>query len=195
MGREIAPILLCNAENFETLSRHERWFQEQPKLLLDALSIQNGMNIADVGAGTGFLTVHLAHRVGPQGFVFATDVQSQMLDALLSRPDLPDNVIPILSTPTDTGLPSKTFDLILLVDVYHEALRPDLLLKDLRRALKSNGRLALVEYRMEDPRITCDPRHKMSARQVIMELEANRFRLVELYEHLPWQHILIFMKQ
>ncbi|CAF0784437.1 unnamed protein product [Rotaria sp. Silwood1] len=195
MGREIAPILPCDVVNVAHLSRFERWLQEQPQLLLDALSIQNGMIIADIGAGTGFLTVQLAHRVGQQGLVFATDLQSQMLDILLSRPDLPNNVIPILSTPMDTGLPAETFDLILLVDVYHETPRPDLLLEGLRRALKSNGRLALVEYREEDPRIISDPRHKMSARQAIMELEANRFRLVELFEHLPLQHLLIFMKR
>ncbi|CAF1072591.1 unnamed protein product [Rotaria sordida] len=195
MGREIAPILLCNIENLITLTRYERWLQEQPQLILDALSIQPGMKIADIGAGSGFLTIELAHRVGSQGSVFATDLQSQMLDFLLHRPDLPNNVIPILSTSKHTGLPSKTFDLILLVDVYHEAPRPDILLKDLRRALKSHGRLVLVEYREEDPRMTSDPRHRMSARQVVMELEANRFRLVEQFEHLPWQHLLIFKKR
>jgi SAM-dependent methyltransferase len=153
MGREIAPILSCNEENAAWLSREERWLEEKPELLLDALSIRRSMKIADVGAGTGFITVQLARR----GLVFASELQSQMLDASLYRPDLPDNVVPILSTPTDTGLPSSSCDLILLVDVYHEAPRPDLLLRGLRRALKFNGRLALVEYRKEDPRVPIDP--------------------------------------
>ena len=131
------------------------------------------MKVADVGAGTGFITVQLARQVGRRGLVFASDLQSQMLDALLYRPDLPDNVVPILSSPTDTGLPSNSCDLILLVDVYHESPRPDLLLRGLRRALKPNGRLALVEYRKEDPRVPIDPRHKMSARQATVELQAN----------------------
>jgi ubiquinone/menaquinone biosynthesis C-methylase UbiE len=157
MGREIAPILSCNEENAAWLSREERWLEEKPELLLDALSIRRGMKIADVGAGTGFVTVQLARRVGRRGLVFASELQSRMLDTLLYRPDLPDNVVPILSTPTDTGLPSSSCDLILLVDVYHEAPRPDLLLRGLRRALKFNGRLALVEYRKEDPRVPIDP--------------------------------------
>lgn len=195
MGREIAPILSCNEESAAWLSREERWLEEQPQLLLDALSIRKGMKVADIGAGTGFITVQLARRVGRRGYVIATDLQPQMLDALLDQPDLPANVIPVLSTPFDTNLPLNTLDFILLVDVYHEAPRPDLLLKDLRRALKSNGRLALVEYRKEDRRVPIDPRHKMSARQIIMEFQANRFRLIQRYEHLPWQHLLIFMKQ
>ena len=195
MGREIAPILSCNEQNAAWLSREERWLEEQPHVLLDALSIRRGMKIADIGAGTGYFTVQLARRIGRQGFVVASDLQSRMLDALLNRSDLPPNVIPVLSTPTNAHLPLNTFDLILLVDVYHEAPRPDLLLRGLRQALISNGRLALVEYRKEDQRVPIDPRHKMSARQVIRELHANRFKLVQRYEHLPWQHLLIFMKQ
>jgi ubiquinone/menaquinone biosynthesis C-methylase UbiE len=195
MGREIAPILPCNAENAAWLSRKERWLVEKPQLLLDALSIRRGMKVADIGAGTGFITVQLARRVGRQGLVVASELQPRMLHALLARPDLPSNVVPVLSTPVHTGLPSNTFDLILLVDVYHEAPRPDLLLKGLRRALKPNGRLALVEYRKEDRRLPIDSRHRMTARQIMLELQASRFKLVQRFEHLPWQHLLIFMKQ
>ncbi|CAF0727861.1 unnamed protein product [Adineta ricciae] len=195
MGRAIAPILSCDDESAAWLSRQDRWLEEQPQRLLDALSIRRGMKIADIGAGTGFITVQLAHRVGHHGLVVASDLQREMLDVLVNRPDLPGNVVPILSTPYDTRLPSNTFDLILLVDVYHEAPKPDLLLQGLRRALKPHGRLALVEYRKEDPRIPINPYHKMSARQATVELQANRFRLAQRYEHLPWQHLLIFVKQ
>src|SRR5271167_349406 len=110
MGREIAQILSCNEESAAWLSREARWLEEQPQLLLDTLSIRRGMKIADIGAGTGFMTVQLARRVGHRGLVIATDLQPQMLDALLDRPDLPGNVIPVLSTPIDTRLPFNTFD-------------------------------------------------------------------------------------
>ena len=195
MGREIASVLPCNEHSFGWLSREERWLEEQPERLLDALSIRRGMTVADVGAGTGFMTVQLARRVGRHGLVVATDLQSEMLDTLLSRSDLPNNVMTVLSTSTNPNLPANTFDLIVLVDVYHEAPRPDLLLKGLRRALKPHGRLVLVEYRKEDPRVPINICHRMSARQVLLELQANRFRLVQQYEHLPWQHLFIFMKQ
>jgi ubiquinone/menaquinone biosynthesis C-methylase UbiE len=195
MGREIAPLLSCNAHSSAWLSREERWIEEKPQLLFDALSIRRGMTVADVGAGTGFMTMQLARQVGRRGLVVASDLQSEMLDTLLDRPNLPDNIVAVLSSPVDPGLAPNTFDLILMVDVYHEAPRPDLLLKGLRRALKPNGRLALVEYRKEDPQVPIDPRHKMSARQVIRELHANRFRLVQQFEHLPWQHLFIFIKQ
>jgi ubiquinone/menaquinone biosynthesis C-methylase UbiE len=194
MGREIAPILACNDDSFAWLSREERWLEEQPHRLLDALSIRRGMTVADVGAGTGFMTVQLAHRVGRYGLVVASDLQCAMLDTLINRVDLPANVVAVLSTPIDAHLADNSFDLILLVDVYHEAPWPDLLLKSLRRALKSNGRLALVEYRKEDVRVPIDARHKMSAKQITRELQANRFQLIQQFEHSPWQHLLIFSK-
>lgn len=194
MGREIAPIMPLNAQNMAWLSRVERSLQEQTQLILDALSIKRGMKVADVGAGTGFITRQLAHRVGRHGFVVASELLPELLGTLLYQNNLPGNVIPVLSTPTDVRLPANTFDLILLVDTYHEAPRPDLLLRGLHRALKANGRLALVEYRQEDLRVPIQLQHKMNARQAIMEFQANRFRLIQRFDHLPWQHLLVFTK-
>ena len=195
MGRQIAPCLPCNHQSIFWLSGFARWFQERPDWILDALSIRPGMIVADVGAGTGYLTVPLAHRVGRNGFVVATDLQPNMLHTLLSRPNLPRNIKAVVSTPTNPNLPANTFDLILLVDSYHEAPRPDLLLKGIRRALKPNGRLVIVEYRQEDQRVPIDTLHRMSTRQVLLELHANRFKLIQQFEHLPWQHLFIFKKQ
>ena len=195
MGRPIAPVVPCNEQNVFWLSRNERWSEEQPERILDVLAIQPGMVVADVGAGTGFLTVPLAHRVGQSGLVVATDLQSEMLDTLLSRPDLPKNVHAVLATPTNPNLPPNQFDLVLLVDAYHEAPYPALLLRGIRRALKSNGRLVIVEYRQEDRRVPIHPLHRMSTQQVLLELGTNRFQLIQQYEHLPWQHLFIFMKR
>lgn len=194
MGRKIPPILQCDEHSFHWLSREERWLDERPELLINVLSIRHGMKVADVGAGTGFMTIPLAKKVGRHGFVIATDLQPAMLDQIHNRHDLPDNVYTILSTAYQSGLTANTFDLILLVDVYHEAPRPDLLLKDLKSALKSTGRLVLVEYRKEDPRVPIHKDHKMTSVQIQRELHANGFRLIQQFEHLPWQHLLIFQK-
>src|SRR5204862_5078719 len=89
-------------------------------------------------------------------------------------------------------LPPSTLDLELLVDVYHEFAAPQIMLRRLRDALKSNGRLVLLEYRKEDPSIPIRPEHKMSVPEAKLEVEAEGFALAKADESLPRQHILIF---
>jgi SAM-dependent methyltransferase len=86
-------------------------------------------------------------------------------------------------------------DLILLVDVYHELSQPQKMLANIRAALKPDGRLVLLEYRKEDPTIPIRPEHKMSVQEVKTELEAEGFRLDQVIETLPRQHIFILMKK
>ncbi len=177
------------------LTRPEREAQEQPERMLDALGLLPGQTVADVGAGVGYHAWRLAARVGKNGRVYATDIQPQML-ALL-RDNLAQrgvrNVVPILATADSSGLPEQSVDLVLLVDVYHEAADPSALLRQLRRALKPSGRLVLVEFRAEDDSVPIRPEHKMAADQLIAELALGGFRLTERHEFLPWQHLLVFV--
>jgi ubiquinone/menaquinone biosynthesis C-methylase UbiE len=158
------------------------------------LKIPKGASVADIGAGTGYMTVRLAARVGPTGRVYANDVQPQMLDMLRRRLDRQKiaNVTVIQGDIDDPKLPADSIDLELMVDVYHELSQPQAMLRHLREALKPRGQLALVEYRKEDPTIPIRPEHKMSVREAKMELEAEGFALVTVDESLPRQHILIF---
>ena len=192
-GRRYAPVM--GYQGAPWLERGERDEEEAPDVALNVLKIPKGASVADIGAGSGFMTVRLAARVGPTGRVFANDVQPQMLNILARR--LSDskitNVTLIEGTIDDPKLPQASVDLEIMVDVYHELSQPQAMLRHLREALKPGGRLVLLEYRKEDPTVPIKPEHKMSVAEAKMEVEAEGFTLAKVDEALPRQHILIFV--
>ena len=179
------------------LDRSERVQEEEPDIALDAIKLAAGATVADVGAGSGYMTVKMARRVGPTGKVFANDIQPQMLSMLRQRLDREklSNVELVLGTFDDPKLPANTIDLILMVDVYHEFSEPQKMLQRMHDSLKADGRLVLLEYRKEDPSIPIRPDHKMSVAEAKMEVEAEGFTLTSVDERLPRQHILVFTKK
>ena len=193
-GRLIAPVM--GVAGAEWLERPERESEEAPSKAIQALQIQPGQVVADIGAGSGYYTVRLAREVGPTGKVYGTDIQPGMLDLLLrnvAKAKL-DNVVPVLGTPDDPKLPPGSIDLALMVDVYHELGAPQAFIRKLRASLKPNGRLVLLEFRKEDPRVPIRPEHKMSVAEVRQELEPEGFTLSAVLDVLPWQHILVLTR-
>jgi len=191
-GRRYAPVM--GYQGAPWLERSEREDEEAPDVALNVLKIPKGAAVADIGAGSGYITVRLADRVGPTGRVFANDVQPQMLNILARRLDRSKitNVTLIEGTLDDPRLPPASVDLALMVDVYHELSQPQSILRHLRESLKPGGRLVLLEYRKEDPTVPIKPEHKMSVAEAKMEVEAEGFTLSKVDEALPRQHILIF---
>ena len=179
------------------LNRPERESEEQPEKALDALNLQSGMVVADIGAGTGYMTLKMARRVGPLGKLYAEDVQPAMLDRLRvnARKAGLGNIETIAGSEANPHLPANSLDLILMVDVYHEFSQPQAMLEAMRTSLKPDGRMVLLEYRKEDPSIPILPDHKMSVADAKLEVEAEGFRLDQVVETLPRQHILIFKKK
>ncbi len=191
-GRHIASA--GGAAEADTLDRAEREREDQPEKALDALDLHPGMLVADVGAGTGYFTTRLARRVGPSGKVYAEDVEPEMLDRLranVAQAQLP-NVEIVPGTETDPKLPNGRLDLVLLVDVYHELAEPQQMLRNIRRFLKPDGRLVLIEYRKEDATIPIRDDHRMSTADAKAEVEAEGYRLDRVLDALPRQHIFIF---
>jgi predicted methyltransferase len=131
----------------------DKW--QPPDLIMDDLSIADGAVVADLGAGGGWFTIKLAQRVGPRGVVYAVDVQSQMLDAIRRHAERENlfNVRTILGTTDDPNLP-RGIDAALIVDAYHEMAcagrpsckEPVTLLMNVARALKSQGRLGVLDF-------------------------------------------------
>jgi tRNA A58 N-methylase Trm61 len=193
-GRKYAGVMSANGADW--LTRPERETEEQPDEALRAIGIAKGSAVADIGAGSGYMTLRMAKLVGPGGKVYAVDIQPRMLELLqenLKKQKL-TNVETVLGMIDDPKLPAASVDLVLLVDVYHEFSEPQKMLRHIREALKPDGRLVLLEYRGEDPAVPIRPEHKMTVEQVKAELEPEGYRLDQVKENLPRQHILIFRK-
>ena len=192
MGRTIAPAMTY--EGAPWLIREEREKEERCTSVLKALSIRPGMTVCDMGCGNGFYSLKLAKLVGPRGNVLAVDIQPEMLTLLRARSEQENvtNITPVLGSVISPYLPHKAVDLILCVDVYHEFSHPVHMLKAMRQALAPSGRLVLVEFRAEDPSVPIKRLHKMSKQQVLKELPANGYRLVDEFDGLSWQHMMFF---
>lgn len=193
-GRVIAGVMGVGGAPW--LERAEREDEERPKLAVRLLNLQPGMSVADIGAGSGYYTELLSRAVGPQGKVYATDIQPGMVQLLRRRVEQRKlaNVEAILNTERNAGLPPESVDLALMVDVYHELTYPQEMLRSLKSALKPGGRLVLLEFRAEDPGVPIRPEHKMTVADARRELEHEGFVFEKVLPDLPWQHILIFRK-
>lgn len=193
-GREIAQVM--GHEGADWLDRPEREAEEAPSLLIKALGLKPGMVVADIGAGSGYLTFPMAKLVGPKGKVFAVDIQPEMLTIIQNKAKAQGikNVGLVLGDTADPKLPANSCDLQLLVDVYHELDQPYEMTIAMKKALKPGGRLVLVEYRKEDARVPIKEVHKMSEAQARKELAVAGMTFVKNIKVLPWQHILIFRK-
>jgi SAM-dependent methyltransferase len=192
MGREIAQTMHYTGAPW--LVRESRQREEDCRMMLDALGVKPGATVCDMGAGNGFYTLELARMVGPEGLVYAVDIQPEML-RMLSRRAAQEglgNIRLVLGSPIDPRLPAGEIDLVLCVDVYHEFSHPEAMLARIRDSLSEDGKLVLVEFRGEDPAVPIKPLHKMTKAQVRAELEPAGFRVASEFDRLPWQHLLFF---
>ena len=193
MGREIAQVM--GYEGAYWLERPSRELQEHPQLIVDLLNLPADAVVADIGAGSGYMTQRLAQAV-PAGKVLAVDVQPEMIDFLHQKIEETSltSIEPILGTEDDPHLPLDTVDLALMVDAYHEFEYPHEMMAHLYAALKPGGQVVLAEYRAENPLVMIKRLHKMSERQVKRELHAIGFEWLKTDESLPQQHLLFFTK-
>jgi len=177
------------------LERDSRIDEEQPEAVLDVLDLQPGMKVVDFGAGSGYYARRMARRVAPEGTVYAVDIQPEMLEILerLAAAENVEGIVPVLAAEDDPRLPDGIVDRVVIADVYHEIADPEPVLAHLRDSLAPGARVALLEYRADDPSGDhIKPDHRMSVRQVIAEWSAAGYRLIELHEFLPSQHLFIF---
>jgi SAM-dependent methyltransferase len=190
-GREIAKVMGHPGINW--LERDNRESEEAPSRAIDMLNLAPTDVIADIGAGSGYYSFRIAPKV-PQGKVMAIDIQQEMLDFLATRSKELGvaNVIPHLGAIYDLKLPPQSLNAALLVDSYHEFSHPAEMLASLFSALKPGGRVFLLEYRGEDPRVPIKPLHKMTEAQAREEFESIGFRFLSNQRHLPWQHFMLF---
>ena len=193
MGREIAHVM--GYQGAAWLEREAREKEERTDVLIKSLNLKAGMTIADIGAGTGYLSRRMADNIGSNGAVYAVDVQPEMIGKLKSLSKNHPTIKPILCDVDNVKLPASSIDLAIMVDVYHELEYPHEVAKSILAALKPNGKLVLVEYRAEDDKVPIKQTHKMTEAQVIKELTVLPLKWERTINDLPWQHVLVFVKK
>jgi predicted methyltransferase len=169
---------------------------QQPGRIMDALGIADGAVVADIGAGGGWFTIRLARRVGPNGVVYAEDVQRQMLDAIGRRVQKEGlrNVRMVFGEDDDPKVEAGTLDAALMVDAYHEVRDRVGLLKNIRTALKPSGRLGIVDFRRDGGGPGPPMQERIDPAVVIRDAEAAGLRLIAHETFLPYQYLLVFGK-
>lgn len=186
-------------ENLGLLEAPDRELWQRPDQIMDALQIADGSRVADIGPGAGWFTIRLARRVGPNGVVYAHDVQREMLDAIrrrVSREGL-RNVVTGLATPSDPRLPPNSLDAVLMVDVYPEVDVEHRVtyLRHIARALKPTGRVGIVNYKpgRGGPGPAPDEGERVEAS--VVEADARKAGLrVLARENLPYHYLLVLGK-
>jgi len=195
MGREISSVM--GWQGAAWLERDEREREERTDLLVRALPLRPGMVVADIGAGTGYLSRRMAPAVMPGGKVWAIDVQPEMIERLQAsakREGL-TQIEARLGAVDDVRLPANSVDLAVMLDVYHELAYPYEVMTSVLKALKPGGRVVFVEYKAEDPRVPIKPLHKMSEAQIRREAAAFALDWERTVSTLPWQHVVVFRKR
>ena len=193
MGREIASVMGFQGMNW--LDRPEREEEENTTKLLRNMNIQAGDAIADIGAGSGYHVFKMAPMV-KNGLVYAIDIQDEMLTELRTKKekDKRKNVVIIKGSDKSVNLQVNSVDKVLMVDVYHEFNNPIEMIASIKKALRPDGKLFLIEYRGEDDWVPIKKVHKMTEEQAIKEFKAAGMKLERNIANLPWQHCLVFVK-
>jgi predicted methyltransferase len=181
-------------ENLGLLEGPDRAAWQKPDQIMDALAIADGSAVADIGAGAGWFTIHLARRVGPNGKVYAQDVQRQMLEAIrrrVAREGL-QNVETRLGADSVPNLPVGSLDAVLVVDVYPEVEERVILLKNLASSLKPSGRIGIVNYKpgRGGPGPSPDEGARVDSASVESDARAAGLRVLSR-QVLPYQYLLV----
>src|SRR5947209_6303223 len=168
----------------------DQW--QHPDQIMDALNIAEGSVVADVGAGSGWFTIRLARRVLPNGKVYAEDIQPQMIEVITRRVQRENlkNVWPVLGTAKDPRLPPAVLDAVLIVDVYHEVEDPVMLLTNIVRSLKPQGRIGVVDFNPGGGGPGPAPDERVAPQTVIDAAAAAGLQLIKRETVPPFEFLL-----
>ncbi|MEO1010978.1 MAG: class I SAM-dependent methyltransferase [Bacteroidota bacterium] len=192
LGREIAHVMGFQGINW--LNRPEREKEENTQTLLKNLHIAACDTLADIGAGSGYHVFQMA-PLAHSGLVYAVDIQEEMLAAIRERKQETGqgNIALVKGGEKGVDLPENSVDKVLMVDMYHEFSYPHEMILSIKKALKPNGKIYLIEYRVEDDTVPIKRVHKMTEAQAVKEMAAAGFTLEENLDNLPWQHCMVFV--
>jgi len=179
------------------LEAPDRDLWQMPGQIMDALGVAEGSVVADLGAGGGWFTIRLARRVGPNGKVYAEDIQRLTLEANKRRltREGSRNVDTVLGTETDPRLPINAIDAVLMVDTYHEIAAPVLLLRNVTKSLKPGGRIGVVGFKNDGLGPGPPMEERVDPEQIVHDAEQAGLKLARRETFLPYQYFLIFVRR
>ncbi len=181
-----------------TFERPGREVYDRRHAIVAASKVRPGMEVADIGAGTGLFTRLFAPAVEPDGTVYAIDISRTFIDNILRtcREQGLSNVQGIVNPPDDIGLPANSIDLAFITDTYHHFEYPRQTMASIHQALRSEGRVIIIDFR-RDPRISSKwvmGHVRGNKAQVIQEMQAAGFRLVDDRPLMRTNYFLEFVK-
>lgn len=176
------------------LEAPDRNIWQHPEEVMDKLGIADASVVADIGAGAGWFTIQLARRVGPNGLVYAEDVQQEMVTAISRRAAAEGllNVKAVLGKLSDPDLPPRSIDAVLLVNAYHEIADRVTLLQNIAKALRPGGRIGVIDFKLEGTGPGPDPDERVSPETVVNDAQKAGLRVLSQETFLPYQYLLIF---
>lgn len=184
-------------EDLGALEGPDRDAWQKPEQVMDALGIAEGARVADLGAGGGWFTIRLARRVGPNGVVYAEDIQPQMLESIKRRVEREQlqNVRSVLGQPEDPNLPPGELDAVLIVDTFNAFEQPVVVLRHVRESLKPGGRVGIIEYTKDGHGPGPDMADRVDPEVVIDAAAAAGLHLARREDFLRYQYMLVFEKR
>ena len=193
------------AQRAKAASEMDPWIRgsvQRSDALVDSLGLHAGETIADVGTGVGHLLPYIIKRIGSGGKIFAVDIYPEFVDKTRQRIAAEgwQNVYALLGTDRDTKLPDNRLDGAILLDTYHHLDYPQATMRGVRRALKSGGRVFVIDYYRYRPNPAANPelvrRHiRLDRDDVVKEVETEGFHLTKQFDHMPFMYVLIFEKR
>lgn len=182
-------------EELGTLEGPDRDEWQQPDRIMDKLLIADGSRVADLGAGGGWFTIRLARRVGPNGAVYAEDIQDRTIESIKKRVEHEglQNVQEVLGTPDDPRLAGHALHAVLIVDLYSQLGNPVALLKNVKTALAPTGRLGIVDFRVDGGFGPGPPlEDRVNPDVIVRDAERAGLRLASRETFLRYQYLLVF---
>ncbi|MDQ3168511.1 MAG: class I SAM-dependent methyltransferase, partial [Acidobacteriota bacterium] len=184
-------------EDLGALEGPDRDAYQKPEQVMDALGIADGSRVADLGAGGGWFTIRLARRVGPNGVVYAEDIQPQMLESIKRRVEREQlqNVRAVLGQPADPNLPPGELHAVLIVDTFNAFERPVVVLQRVRESLRPGGRVGIIEYKKDGHGPGPAMEDRVDPDVVVAAARAAGLRLAKREDFLRYQYMLVFEAQ
>ena len=167
---------------------------QKPHQVVHALALKAGEVVADIGAGSGYFTFHLARHVGDTGKVYAVDVSSDMILYINRRirEAKANNVVSMLAEPDDPLLPDQSVNRFFICDVWHHVENQTKYLSLMKKMLKPGGEIVMIDFHKKDLPVGPPLQMKIAREDLIKQMASNGFRLTKEHTFLPYQYFLVF---